>query len=74
MVFLTLFTLVGGIVTNCSIKTMEADMTLNFDFTSANVNNKIIMKAEALREAFNEADSRSEVIEILMSPDKPHFR
>ena len=53
---------------------MEADMTLNFDFTSANVNNKIIMKAEALREAFNEADSRSEIIEILMSPDKPHFR
>ena len=49
-------------------------MTLNCDFTSANVNNKIIMKAEALREAFNEADSRSEVIEILMSPDKPHFR
>ena len=71
---LALSTLVGGIVTNCSIKTMEADMTLNFDFTSANVNNKIIMKAEALREAFNEADSRSEVIEILMSPDKPHFR
>lgn len=49
-------------------------MTLNFDFTSGNVNNKIIMRSEALREAFNEIDSRSEIIEILMSPDKPYFR
>lgn len=53
---------------------MEADMTLNFDFSSANVNNKIIMKADGLKEAFNEIDNRSEVIEMVMSPDKPYFR
>ena len=64
----------AGIVTNCSIKTMDVDTTLNFDFSSANVVNKTIMRAEALREAFNEADSRSDVIELLMSPDKPFFR
>lgn len=69
-----LYSYSGGIVTNCSIKTMEADMTLNFDFSSANVNNKIIMKADGLKEAFNEIDNRSEVIEMVMSPDKPYFR
>ena len=53
---------------------MDVDTTLNFDFSSANVVNKTIMRAEALREAFNEADSRSDVIELLMSPDKPFFR
>lgn len=65
---------VGGIVTKCQIKTMDADMMLNFDFSSSNVVNKIIMKADGLKEAFNEIGPRSEVIEILMSPDKPHFR
>lgn len=53
---------------------MDADTALNFDFSSLNVNNKIIMRADGLKEAFNEADPRSEVIEILMSPDKPFFR
>lgn len=64
----------GGVVTNCSIKTMDADMALNFDFSTLNVNNKVIMKAEGLKESFNEIDSRSEVIELLMSPDPPYFR
>lgn len=31
-------------VTDCAIQTQEADETLDFDFTSANVTNKIIMK------------------------------
>jgi len=53
---------------------MDAEMALNFEFTSLNVENKIIMKAEGLKECFNEIDGRSEIIEILMSPDEPLFR
>ena len=34
----------GGVVTDCSIQTQEADETLDFDFTSTNVVNKIILK------------------------------
>uniref|UniRef100_A0A1X7SEX1 Uncharacterized protein n=1 Tax=Amphimedon queenslandica TaxID=400682 RepID=A0A1X7SEX1_AMPQE len=32
------------VVTECSIQTSEADETLDFDFVSANVCNKVIIK------------------------------
>ena len=53
---------------------MDTDMALNFDFSSLNVNNKVIMKSEGLKECFNEIDNSSDITEILMSPDKPYFR
>ena len=61
-------------LTDCSIQTRDADETLDFDFTSANVVNKIIMRAECLREAFAELDMSSDVLEILLSPSPPYFR
>lgn len=64
----------GGVLTDCSIQTEEPDEALDFNFTSANVVNKIIMKSECLKEAFSELDMTSEVLEILMSPDSPFFR
>ncbi|XP_076815612.1 cell cycle checkpoint protein RAD1-like [Clavelina lepadiformis] len=63
-----------GAVTGCSIKTQEPDQTLDFEFSAANVINKVIMKAECLKEAFNELDVTSEVLQITMSPDHPFFR
>jgi len=64
----------GGVLTDCSIQTQEPDETLDFDFSSAEVLNKIIMKSECLKEAFSELDMTSEVLQILMSPDNPYFR
>lgn len=64
----------AGVLTDCSIRTQEPDETLDFNFSSVNVTNKIIMKSECLKEAFSELDMTSEVLEILMSPDVPHFR
>ncbi|XP_074643105.1 cell cycle checkpoint protein RAD1-like [Tubulanus polymorphus] len=64
----------NGVLTDCSIKTQEPDETLDFNFCSTNVINKIIMKSECLKEAFSELDMTSEVLEILMSPDKPYLR
>jgi len=37
----------GGVLTDCSILTEEPDETLDFDFSSANVLNKIIMKVSS---------------------------
>ena len=34
----------GGVLTDCSIQTQEPDETLDFDFSSVEVLNKIIMK------------------------------
>ncbi|XP_072164089.1 cell cycle checkpoint protein RAD1-like [Diadema setosum] len=64
----------SGVVTDCSIRTLEPDEMLDFNFCSANVINKIIMKSDCLKDAFQELDISSEVIEILLSPDKPFFR
>lgn len=63
-----------GVVTDCSINTVEPEELANFSFSSADVVNKIIMKSLALRDAFQELDMTSEFIQILMSPDTPYFR
>ncbi|XP_030048884.1 cell cycle checkpoint protein RAD1 [Microcaecilia unicolor] len=70
----TLFLEEGGVVTVCKIHTQEPEETLDFDFCSTNVINKIILQSEGLREAFAELDMTSEVLQITMSPDKPYFR
>ncbi|XP_054571306.1 cell cycle checkpoint protein RAD1 isoform X2 [Eptesicus fuscus] len=71
---LMLFLEEGGVVTVCKINTQEPEETLDFDFCSTNVINKIILQSEGLREAFSELDMTSEVLQITMSPDKPYFR
>ncbi|KAM9096165.1 LOW QUALITY PROTEIN: cell cycle checkpoint protein RAD1 [Sarcophilus harrisii] len=71
---LTLFLEEGGVVTVCKINTQEPEDTLDFDFCSTNVINKIILQSEGLGEAFAELDMSSEVLQITMSPEKPYFR
>ena len=34
----------AGVLTDCSLRTLEAEETLDFDFCAANVVNKVIMK------------------------------
>ncbi|XP_062501190.1 cell cycle checkpoint protein RAD1-like [Corticium candelabrum] len=64
----------NGVLTDCSIRTQEPEETLDFDFCSANVVNKAILKAEGMREVFAELDMTSDVLQLLMSPDAPYFR
>lgn len=71
---LTLFLEEGGVVTVCKILTQEPEETLDFDFCSTNVLNKIILQSEGLREAFSELDMSSDFLQITMSPDKPYLR
>uniref|UniRef100_A0A2K6L8Y3 Cell cycle checkpoint protein RAD1 n=1 Tax=Rhinopithecus bieti TaxID=61621 RepID=A0A2K6L8Y3_RHIBE len=71
---LMLFLEEGGVVTVCKINTQEPEETLDFDFCSTSVINKIILQSEGLHEAFSELDMKSEVLQITMSPDKPYFR
>ncbi|XP_012974481.1 cell cycle checkpoint protein RAD1 isoform X2 [Mesocricetus auratus] len=71
---LMLFLEEGGVVTVCKINTQEPEETLDFDFCSTNVMNKIILQSEGLREAFSELDMTSDVLQITVSPDKPYFR
>ncbi|XP_042883005.1 cell cycle checkpoint protein RAD1-like [Penaeus japonicus] len=64
----------AGVLTDCSIRTQEADDTLDFNFCNTGVINKVIMRSECLKEVFSELDMSSDVLEILMSPDPPYFR
>lgn len=64
----------SGVLTDCKIQTQDAEETLDFDFTSANVLNKIIMNAVCLSEAFAELDTSSDILEIHTSPAPPFFR
>ncbi|ESO05208.1 hypothetical protein HELRODRAFT_156866 [Helobdella robusta] len=64
----------GGVLTNCSLKTLELNDTLNYDFDGSSVVNKIIIRSECLKEVFFDLDTSSDVLEITMSTDKPHFR
>lgn len=63
-----------GVMTNCSIKTLEPDTALNFEFDNDAVVNKLIIKSECLKEIFSELDQSSEVIQMEISSNKPHFR
>ncbi|XP_069820873.1 cell cycle checkpoint protein RAD1 [Dendropsophus ebraccatus] len=71
---LSLFLEEGGVVTVCKIHTQEPEETLDFDFCSTNVLNKIILQSDGLREAFSELDMSSDFLQITMSPDKPYLR
>ncbi|TNN17429.1 Cell cycle checkpoint protein [Schistosoma japonicum] len=58
----------NAVVAECNIKTMEAFEILDFDFCSSNISDKFIMKPECMREAFNELDTSSEILEVAIIP------
>ncbi|KAJ9576900.1 hypothetical protein L9F63_006518, partial [Diploptera punctata] len=64
----------GGVITDCSIRTLEPEDILDFNFQAANVLNKIIFRSECLKDIFAELDSSSDLIEMILSPDPPYFR
>ncbi|XP_042225587.1 cell cycle checkpoint protein RAD1-like isoform X2 [Homarus americanus] len=67
----------ASVLTDCNIRTQEADDTLEFNFCNTSVVNKIVMRSECLRDIFSEFDYNCcgvPVLEILTSPDPPYFR
>uniref|UniRef100_T1JFA1 Cell cycle checkpoint protein RAD1 n=1 Tax=Strigamia maritima TaxID=126957 RepID=T1JFA1_STRMM len=61
----------NDVLTDCKIDTLEAENVVDFDFSSAHTVNKVVIKAEFLKEAFNELDGTSDYLKIVMSPNKP---
>jgi cell cycle checkpoint protein len=66
---------INGVLTDCSIRTREADDEdeLNFHFREYEVNNKIVLKSEVLKEILTEMQSFEENVQILISPNQPYF-
>jgi len=63
-----------GVVTDCQIKTKEAEECLDFNFTNSKILSKIIINSEHLKDVFSELDGSSEYIEFQIAPTSPNFR
>lgn len=57
----------GGVLTDCSIRTQEPEETLDFNFSSANVINKIIMKVSVRNLLFDSLFKVMNVLKVLNS-------
>ena len=64
----------GNVHTECSLRTMEADVLTDFDFRGCPVRSKLTINSDSLREAFGELDWSSAYVSILISEDAPYFR
>jgi len=58
----------AGVVTDCRIKTREAEECLDFNFANATIVSKMIMTSEHLKDVLGELDNSSELVELCVSP------
>ena len=61
-------------MSDCKIRTREAEPCLDFNFATANIVSKVIMKSEYLKDVFTELDTLSELVELRVSPTEKTFR
>jgi len=64
------------VLTDCTIQTLEAEETLDFGFSTEEVENKIILRSDCLKDVFSDLDASSEVVEfsVTVAPQKPRLR
>ncbi|XP_024867988.1 cell cycle checkpoint protein RAD1-like [Temnothorax curvispinosus] len=63
-----------GVITDCSLKTLEVDALLDFHLEAENVVNKVVLRTELLKDVMAELDPTSELVELRLSPEEPYFR
>ena len=63
----------GGVVTDCKIKTREAEECLDFNFANGHIVSKIIMNSEHFKDVMNELDPSCEYIQFRISPTEQSF-
>jgi len=63
-----------GVVTDCQVKTKEAEECLDFNFANAKITSKVIMNSDYLKEVFSELDTSSEYIQFCISQASPNFQ
>jgi len=53
-----------GVITDCSLKTLEVDSLLDFYLESENIVNKVVLQTELLKDLITELDPTSELVEV----------
>nr|CAD7204115.1 unnamed protein product [Timema douglasi] len=71
---LTLLLEEDGVITDCNIRTLEPENPVEFNFNADSDINKVIIKSEPLKEIFNDLDSTSSILQIILSSDPPHLQ
>jgi cell cycle checkpoint protein len=64
----------NDVLTDCGIRTLEAEPTLTFNLRSYPIISKIIINSDSLKEAFSEMDWSSTAMTWFVSPNAPYFR
>lgn len=62
------------VLTDCALRTLEAEPLMMFNLRSADILSKLIVKTEFLKEAFNELDWSNLSCTWLVSNQHPYFR
>ena len=62
-----------GLVTRAALPTRDLEETLMFDFTKPNLNTKVVLQADPLKELFNEIDLSGDYLEISVNADRNSF-
>lgn len=62
------------VLTDCALRTLEAEPLMLFNLRSADILCKLIVKTESLKEAFNELDWSNLSCTWLVSNEHPYFR
>lgn len=55
---------VDGVITDCSLKTLEVDTLLDFHLEPENVVNRVLLQTELLKDITAELDPTSEIVEV----------
>ncbi|XP_072756425.1 cell cycle checkpoint protein RAD1 isoform X1 [Anoplolepis gracilipes] len=63
-----------GVITDCSLKTLEIESLLDFHLEAENIVNKVVLQTELLKDMIAELDPTSELVEFHLSSDEPFFR
>lgn len=53
-----------GVITDCSLKTLETDTLLDFHLEAENIVNKVVLQTELLKDVIAELDPTSELVEV----------
>ncbi|KYQ57860.1 Cell cycle checkpoint protein RAD1 [Trachymyrmex zeteki] len=64
-----------GIITDCSLKTLEVEELLDFHIETEDIVNKVVLQTELLAAVtMAELDPTCRIVELRFSPEKPFFR
>ncbi|KAF4516869.1 hypothetical protein B566_EDAN014367 [Ephemera danica] len=63
-----------GVLTDCSIRTLELQDLLSFNFPADNTVNKVILTSDPVKDIFSVLDQTSDMFEVLLSPEEPYIR